>query len=577
MGYNYIRNLVLDSIEKNKLLLEDIKKLINILDNLDNSSINNDIVKLVNSNNISQLNNNIIKESELIEKNINYSNFDTFINFLSIFINLYRYKVDIDNQYKYIYGLINIDYNNIYSITFTDNNLINDVINSIKDDYELYNKYNITIIQNIEKFYTNHIQKYLNEGELYKFVSNMLSMYPNIVNLYIILFNNGISNNYNKELYNSIIEIYNNDKDNVLGIKYDIKIKETIEIQNYLQTFNIVPKYLFDSNNTILGIKDIIYKIINIKADFTDDILNILKVSIKNYSNISKIPTAISLLTIGNKVDYVVEHLLDNSITVNTDEGLNHSIIKKFNTIIISNQKNNKKDKIININYTEDTQQCIILQTVDLNKFKVLYYKNNHLIPCSIFNKLIRNTPSKRIEKYNENFENIVTEYQSTKYVKQYLINRYLDFNVIEQNSNKLYKELSTNIINSIMSKFSKPNLTDMELFNLINDNKVSDIFNTHLNNFYDDIVANIDNVDKSLLNDIYISYLSLYANLLFKFNKILTDKYIYHNHNKDIDNVKKFNIIITETVGAIINERTDIYNYIIEKYNILKNYKRLI
>lgn len=571
--YNYIKELTLDNVEKNKILLDNINELINILDNINNDNINKDIVKLVHNNNIKQLNGYSVNELNNMLKTIKYSNFDTFITFLNTFINLYRYTIDIYNQFRYICNLITINYSN-YSITFSDTNLINNTLNIIESGYVSFNNYSKKNMDDIHKFFISHIDKYITEIELYKFMSNILSLYPNTIELYVILFNKGIEKN-NSKIYQQIIEIYNNDKDAVLNIKYNIKIKETINIHNYLQTFSMVPKFMFDNKNNILELSDIIYKTLNIKTNITDNVLDVLNISIKNYSNINKIPTSISIVNIDNNVDYIVENLLNNNIKVDTTQGLNNNIIKQFKTINISDNKKVKKDKIININYNENTQQTIVLQTVDFNKFKVYFYKDNYLIPCIIFNKIIRNIPSKRIEKYNENFENEVIEYQSTEYVKQYIINKYLDFNVIEQSSNKLYKELSNNIINSILSKFSKPNLTNIELFNIINNNKVGDILDTHLNNFYNDIISDIGNIDNKLLNDIYISYLSLYDNLLFKFNKIISDKYNYYSNNKNIDNTKKFEMIIRETVGAIINQKTDIYNYIIEKYNILKNYKQ--
>lgn len=571
MDYNELKSLILKNIEYKKELIDIIYDILQPLENEFNNDIEDNIIKFIKNNQIDNIIRKINKELNNLKDKYNYDNLKNLTDFLYIFTTIYKYLVQIDNNLSYIINIINIDYNE-YNVNYTNYTKIQEILKKINNINIIYIEKNKQFIDNIHSYYINIIDRYINKEELYICISNIFIKYNEIINLYIILFNKGFSID-NKSLIEKISIIYEEDKDKLLNINYTINNNKNIVLENYLQTFGLISKFLIDDNSNILNLYDLLYKLFTIKINKDDNLLDTLDIIIKNYSNKYKCDTSLIILTIHNTIDYNIDALLINNINIEK-QGITCNIIKNFNTIINSNSKY-KQNNIIKINHNENTKQSIILQTNDLIKFKLLFYNNSYKIPYYISNKLLRNSYSKRIELYNEFLENDIIKYKTTEYIEKFSIDKYLNFDSIDEKSENIYNKLSTKIITDILTIFKKNNLTDLELFDIINNkDKIINIFNNSLNNFYENIIKTIDNIDADIINNIYISYLGLCENLSFKLNKSITDKYIFYNKNNLIDNKKKLELIITESINNIINNRSDLYNYIIDKYNILKSFK---
>lgn len=583
MNYIYIKNLLLDNIEKNIILLNIIKSLLDTLKTIYSDDIEDTIILLTN-NNIEILNNKIKKNIDLLPITINHKNIDDLITFIDIYSIIYSYKIEIDIQLSDIINELNRDFS-LYNFNFTTKNILDKNSNIINKEYDFYFIKNQQIVNDLNSYFSLNITPFLNEIKLYNYMSNILTKNYNIINLYIIVLNLGIEYTFNKNdnLYKNIIIVNEKNIDLFLDIKYQsYNIKRNLIFKNNLQDFGLIPKFLYDKKNKILSLTDIIYNITKIKPQQLDnlkfdEIYKKLNIIMKTYSNNNKKNTSIFIIHINNNTEYNIDLLLKN-INIRKTQGITTDIIKLFNTIQpLDKNKKIIKNNINLINYKHnDTEQSIILRTTDLVDYQLLYHNNSYIIPINIIENILRNTPSKRIMKYNQYLENNILKYKTIEYEQQFALDTYLDFSTIDNNSEKIYTELSNFIYKSIIHKIKKNKLSDLELINIINNSEnIIDNFNNILNAFYVNIIKTIKNIDKKISNNIYISYLSICDNLSIKFKKNLTDKYIYYNTNSTISNTEKLNTIIKESIDSIINKESDLYLYIIDKYNILNSYKK--
>ena len=592
MNYTYMENLILDNIEKNNTLLNIFQSIIEPLQTNYNDDINK-LIDILSNNNIEKLNTKIKNKLNLLSKETKYKNINDLFQFIDIFIDIYIYQYQNNEIFIDMFNKINIDYSD-YNFNFTSGNLLKKRLSSITKEYEFYQNSN-NIINELNKYFEVNIQDYINNPDLYTYISDILKKNVEIIDLYIYLFNIGIkySKDKDKNLYNYIIELNEINKDNVLDISYkkNNTKKDKIILNNNLQKFNLVSKFLYNykkvNSNNIITEKYTLYDIINnitkikskkleVKNQTLSNIVKELNIIIKNYSNIIKKNISILIININNNVNYTVDLLLDNRIKIDKIQGINDSIINLFNVIQMTDSNNKLTNDIYLINHKDNTDNSIILQTSDLNEFKIMYHNNEFLIDKNIINKIIRNEPSKRIIKYNQYLEDNILQYKTTEYQEQYALDKYLDFNTIDENAEKLYKQLSKNIYNNIIKKVQKTKLTDSNLFDIINNSEtIIDIFNNSLNDFYNSIIKTIKNLNKNLSNDIYLSYIAICDSLSFKFKKSITDKYIYYQNNSSITNKQKIENIISDSINSVINDKSDLYNYIIEKYNILNSYKQ--
>jgi len=585
MNYIYIENLLLDNIEKHNTLLNIFQSIIEPLNNNENSDIEN-IVNSISNNNIEKLNKKIKNQLDILSKDIEHKNISDLFKFIDIYTDIYKCKIQIDNTFNDIYKLINIDYKE-YNFNFTTDNLIKKIKSNIQKEYEFYN--NNKIIKDLNKYFEINILKFLKEKVIYTYISDIFKKSFEIIDLYINLFNNGIkyTKDNNTDLYLYLLQLNEQNKDIVLNILYKgtINIKrDNFNIKNSLQNFNLVSKFLYDKNKKVLTLNEIIYNLTKIKSKKLElknssvDIKNIskeLNVIIKNYSNSIKKPVSILIIHINNNINYIIDLLLQNKIPIDRTQGINNDIIKIFNTIqVIDNKNKLNYNNIHLINYNKDFEFSFILQTNDFNNFKVLYKDNSHLINKNIVEKILRNEPSKRIITYNQFLEDNILSYKTTEYQEQHALDTYLDFNTLSDESEKIYKNLSKLIYDNIMKKIKKSKITDNELYNIINNTKkIADIFSISLNNFYNIIIKNIKNLSKEISNNIYLSYISLCDDLVYKFTKEISNKYNFYKSDLDIDNSKKLELIISDSINITI-DKSDLYNYIIDKYNILNSYK---
>ena len=557
---------------KDTNIIIDIFNNINIyIQNSNNKNIIN-IISYINekNKNIEQLINKIKNTIDMLNININendlYKNID---NFITIYINI----TNINNKITNIYEKINIDYTQ-YDIDFTTLNKIIKIKNNIDNEYNIYIKNNNIIDKLINYFNNNIYENYKNNEELYIYISNNFLKYNEIIELYIEIFNKGI------DIIPNIINIHEENKDKILNIIYkNIKNNNILKINNYVQNFRLVSK---DDNITLY---DLIYKITKIKSkklqniNKISDIIQEIDIIMKNYSNINKKNISLIIYHINNNIEYNINKLIKKKKKLEKNNGINNKIIDIYKTIIINNNDNIlKNNTIYTINYKENNNYTIIVETVDLQKYKLLYINNKYLIGNDIITKILRNQPSYRINSNNKYNEEKLFKYKNYTSIQNYYTKIYLDFEIDESNIANIYKKLVNIIYLTIINKIKKKKITNDELFNIIinNNEKIINIFTIKLNNFYNIVIKQLK-LEKKELSEIYLVYLSYLNIIILKFSKKLTDTYIYINNNNNIsNNEKKLEYIISESINSIINTRSNLYNIIVEKYHILHNYKKL-
>jgi len=573
-----MKKLILDNIENNNKLYDIIQTVIPLFNN--NDFLINISEKLEN-NNISLLNNKLRKKLDNINFDEELDNIQKIFKFIDEYFGIYIILYNINDEFDNLIDIIDINYDTHGLDLYIKNKLLNN-INYIKKEYEFY-KNNI-ILQHLESYFKKIIRKYINNKDIFNYVSDILEINREIINLYIILFTVGLEyNKDNTDLYKYIIDINEINKDKVLDIVYKkYNNKNNIVIKNNVQDFEIISKYLYKKDE-ILSLQDIIYKVtninnINLLINNKKSIINELDFIIKNYSNYKKSNISILIYNVNNKVDYVINTLLSKQKNIiNKNYGINVDIIKLFDIIKVQENTKFLHNNIDIINYNEDNDFSIVLQTTNYEDFKLLYNNEEFLIPNNIIRNIIRNEPSKRIIIYNKNLENNILKFKNVDYKTQYQFNKYLDFNTISEKSDEIYKNLRDTIYNNIISKIKNlpGDLTDEGLFNIINTkDDIYVLFDNNMNDFYNSIIENIENLDYDISDDIYLSYISICDLISFKFRKNINDKFIYYNTKSNITNNEKIELIIKESIYSVINQRTDLYNFIIEKYNIISNYK---
>ena len=566
----YIKNIILDNNKKLETLIYIFKESILLLKNSNNTTILN-ISDIINEKDqyIISLINKINKKVEIL----NINKLET-INDLYVFIDIYTYIyiniIYINEEFIYLYKLLNIDFTD-YNLDFTTLNKIIKIKNNIINEYEFYINNN-TIIIDLINYFNEYTYKFKNDENMYNYISNVFLNNNNIIELYIVIFNN--NNNIN------IRKIHESNKDKILNIIYKKNKNESKKvINNLLQNFELISK-----DNCML-LHDLIYKITKIKsqklqkANTISTITNELTNIIQNYSNISKKKISIIIYHIKNNINYNINGLKKNSKYINKYQGINIDLLNIFQTINFTDTNNKEKNNIMyTINYdVNDNNNSIILETSDMKNYKLLYYNNDYLISNNIVNNILRNQPSDRIYYYNKYIEDNIIKYINYTSIQEYYTKIYLDFNIDEQDIEILYKKLVNIIYINIMNKIKNSNISDKQLFNIITNNeKIINIFKQKVNNFYKTVInkLKINNKDSSEIYLVYISYLNM---IIYKFTKKLTDTYIYINENNTLSNEKKLEMIISESINSIINGRSNLFNIIVEKYHILTNYKSII
>ncbi len=566
----YIKNIILDNNKKLETLIYIFKESILLLKNSNNTTILN-ISDIINEKDqyIISLINKINKKVEIL----NINKLET-INDLYVFIDIYTYIyiniIYINEEFIYLYKLLNIDFTD-YNLDFTTLNKIIKIKNNIINEYEFYINNN-TIIIDLINYFNEYTYKFKNDENMYNYISNVFLNNNNIIELYIVIFNN--NNNIN------IRKIHESNKDKILNIIYKKNKNESKKvINNLLQNFELISK-----DNCML-LHDLIYKITKIKsqklqkANTISTITNELTNIIQNYSNISKKKISIIIYHIKNNINYNINGLKKNSKYINKYQGINIDLLNIFQTINFTDTNNKEKNNIMyTINYdVNDNNNSIILETSDMKNYKLLYYNNDYLISNNIVNNILRNQPSDRIYYYNKYIEDNIIKYINYTSIQEYYTKIYLDFNIDEQDIEILYKKLVNIIYINIMNNIKISNISDKQLFNIITNNeKIINIFKQKVNNFYKTVInkLKINNKDSSEIYLVYISYLNM---IIYKFTKKLTDTYIYINENNTLSNEKKLEMIISESINSIINGRSNLFNIIVEKYHILTNYKSII
>lgn len=566
MNYDKILESLKSNIKRHNTLIQIFKNIIVPLQS------NNDYIDIIkNIGDVIALN----KKFEIIVDDNELTDSD-FIVGIHSFTKIYINKKIIDSLFLKLYNSVNnyIKDDFDYTTTLT----INKIINNINKEYNFYNAIN-NLIPQLDLYFTEFIIKHLSKKELYTTVSNIFKKTPEIVNIYVITINAGLTHSKKSNIGLSayINELHEINKDYSLNIVYKDN-KKLNSISNNIQNFDLISKFLYNKSNEQLSLSEIIYTITKIKSKKLDNLSNInneLSIIMKNYSNVTKRKTSMIVLHIDNNVDYVVE-LLQCKLNIVKTQGIDGNISKIFNTITI-NESNNKKIKlpVQLINHTEDTDASIIIQTSDYIKFKLLYKDDLFTIPNKTINKLLRNVPSQRIVKYNQYVEDSVFKLKTVDYKTKHSIDKYLNFNTNAEISTNLYMKLSKNIYNSIMIKFKKKDLSGDELLDIINNSEIIiNVFDSILNKFFIDIINTIKNLDKRLSNDIYLSYISFCDKISFNFRQNISHKYIQYNTDPALSNRQKLELIITESIDKDINSNLNLYDFIIEKYHILNSYK---
>ena len=524
--FNLFKKYYLESIIKNKKIIEENKN----LKNYNNTEIKED------SNNDNSKNEDIRYNTYIYESLTDKSSITVFPNSEG--------SDRLHRIYNYIEQNQNINYNEDIPSNENNNNEYNNIFNNInkkiKNEDEEIIDYKYKIQNEVAKEEKNENEK-----------KNSLSNLPNKDNKkeeIVICINNKVKNNQ-KDINNQIQGInYNND-----NIFKNNNSKENNLSDNKKNEQNI------NNNNQKERIKnkEIEENSVNSKENYNSNLINLIDNDSNNKNNYSEKETNIRTkksdiikmfeFKVDEKFDKILEYKGKKIINIPTEieqkltEDLTNEIINQLfkeeieiRKNILSNKKNIKHNSNNSINGSISKESISIISNSpgrknnksNFCKYLVSNNCENYQSVNSIINNNNNNNNIQEEESFNTSiFMKTIYEVKKDKELNFYEENIFPNFlSIIEKNINKNY----LNIINNLKQPLKKDNeevmndLSDLITFETINNNNLIN----YKSDFYNKDIIKKEYIDKKILYDF---------NEKLKKKSLLYKKYYYEYINKCI------------------------------------------
>lgn len=546
-------------ILENNNILNSLESILSI-DKLKKDNYNDKINNFNTTENIENTTTNIIDIILSISKQLNYiSTFANDIKLIDIYNEKYNYsiakKTEVDKE------------KNIYiqkSEQFI--NWANANLNLIFDEF-------IKLFDNLDIDYIDYLS----------YLSNQFETNHDIIDFYVYVFNFILDN---KEInIDKIKIIIDKNKNNVLKIKNvldSIVYSLPFDYTNILQTFNLI-KYIPD-NNKIYNISKKLFNyesklfqhLKNNKTKMTDKIIKDIINELSIIASANQCGIIIMYKT-GNNIYYNIQKLLINNDLPTNDYKVNEQYINLYKILVDDNQEHSIKDEtvLIPININKDTQKVIMLETTNMDSYRLYSNKpyiddndsiNKYYISMNIINNIIRNKPSERINKINNIMSNVILDNINPDLKNAYndIVN--LDFDTMYDS--KMYIKLSDLLFTNIIKLFNNKSdtITKKEFINFFTNDEFTKIINQTIADFYFQYIEN--HIKNKYTEELATTYFSELDNLSRKITKDFID-YIPNLDNNNIN----YKEIISSILNILINENMNIYDTIIEKNYILQSF----
>lgn len=546
-------------ILENNNILNSLESILSI-DKLKKDNYNEKINNFNTTENIENTTTNIIDIILSISKQLNYiSTFANDIKLIDIYNEKYNYsiakKTEVDKE------------KNIYiqkSEQFI--NWVNANLNLIFDEF-------IKLFDNLDIDYIDYLS----------YLSNQFETNHDIIDFYVYVFNFILDN---KEInIDKIKIIIDKNKNNVLKIKNvldSIVYSLPFDYVNILQTFNLI-KYIPD-NNKIYNISKKLFNyesklfqhLKNNKTKMTDKIIKDIINELSIIASANQCGIIIMYKT-GNNIYYNIQKLLINNDLPTNDYKVNEQYINLYKILVDDNQEHSIKDEtvLIPININKDTQKVIMLETTNMDSYRLYSNKpyiddndsiNKYYISMNIINNIIRNKPSERINKINNIMSNVILDNINPDLKNAYndIVN--LDFDTMYDS--KMYIKLSDLLFTNIIKLFNNKSdtITKKEFINFFTNDEFTKIINQTIADFYFQYIEN--HIKNKYTEELATTYFSELDNLSRKITKDFID-YIPNLDNNNIN----YKEIISSILNILINENMNIYDTIIEKNYILQSF----
>lgn len=546
-------------ILENNNILNSLESILSI-DKLKKDNYNEKINNFNTTENIENTTTNIIDIILSISKQLNYiSTFANDIKLIDIYNEKYNYsiakKTEVDKE------------KNIYiqkSEQFI--NWANANLNLIFDEF-------IKLFDNLDIDYIDYLS----------YLSNQFETNHDIIDFYVYVFNFILDN---KEInIDKIKIIIDKNKNNVLKIKNvldSIVYSLPFDYINILQTFNLI-KYIPD-NNKIYNISKKLFNyesklfqhLKNNKTKMTDKIIKDIINELSIIASANQCGIIIMYKT-GNNIYYNIQKLLINNDLPTNDYKVNEQYINLYKILVDDNQEHSIKDEtvLIPININKDTQKVIMLETTNMDSYRLYSNKpyiddndsiNKYYISMNIINNIIRNKPSERINKINNIMSNVILDNINPDLKNAYndIVN--LDFDTMYDS--KMYIKLSDLLFTNIIKLFNNKSdtITKKEFINFFTNDEFTKIINQTIADFYFQYIEN--HIKNKYTEELATTYFSELDNLSRKITKDFID-YIPNLDNNNIN----YKEIISSILNILINENMNIYDTIIEKNYILQSF----
>lgn len=571
-----------------KTILNDIN---DINENIEEKNINEYITDLINIyNNVNLLNN-------ILELYIHYINFDIFDDLNLDISNTQKKNLNVDknniileyNTYLNVYSTFNNNYQQFLQNYIIDNyssidvmSLLECIFVNLDKNYIFINLNKNTYLDINEMYFTFNINKTININNENCKINNTF------IDLYIMLINVFYSNELQEKNLSFIDNKIEQNKNKIFKIN-NINPTNKIYKKNKLQftNFNNLQTFQFKPVNLNINIDKFLDKYCNIKSNNLSNIISKKNVNINNlsdelykiiklFSNKSKTNYAIFIIKkVGNVINYDINNLINHKISIHKNSGINKNIISKNNMISNSHfSQINNNQLLYLINYSEETENILVFDTINFNNFRVLTNNNIYIDinniniqqfsaknKQNIFN-LINNKGSSRINNYNSYIEKTIINKINTNSLSDFYTKIASNFDIYDDDT--IYNKLTNKLLNNIMSYVKKNK--NKKIYNLLfNDDSIIDIFTETLYEFYFSLS------DKKNIDESYLTYLSNVEYIINKFRKDIFDNYIILKNNNNSSDIILITNIIKTSIENIINTKTHIYDNMIEKVQLLK------
>jgi hypothetical protein len=585
--FNEKITLLLNMKKDIDFLLEKIQIIFKKNSNININTIQECILSIDNIINIIQ---EIIKNNKSnINDNLMAFDYNMQINLLIDIINkkmceILNKKINIETFLSQTYIEETQEYYKKTVILFNDiNKKITDIDNNIKD-----------II--LENLYNHFIKK----NEIYDVYQDSDKILINFEELLIIMDKFKYLYHLYGDFINKLLNYYNDKNKN---ISYDIinivEKYKNINLNKLYTSNNDTKKIPYDNTNPYYKSFGLIEITNSLSMQIISNLL--FKVSVNDIKSFTKlcIEKKYDFILITNyskeSVDYNIVNLLNyeksKELESSSNDGINTSIIDRFNTINYLDKKNEWKINYKYYNQSNDNNFVVILKTISNNKYIILsnYFKyDNYFVRKSNITQLLEFIKNKsntfsRVHIYNNKInKNIVDnmflrvkpKLENLKIKSQIIYPKYLRNTIFVQILN-LYKSLYKKNINNIY-KYSE----------LVHHNEFLKIFsNIIMNEFYIYLLNHIDIYEEEniAVSEIYSSFIPVISKYERDFKKKIHDNFIYIMNSIDEkifnlnDNEKEkqlydiFSNILKDTINKIITNENNIFSTLIYKLYLFK------